>query len=68
MKILEIEAVSMGSFQQEIADKVFEYVAEIKFNSVDDFDMSKYIAQACRDLGWHSVPDQGGLVVHWDDK
>lgn len=68
MKIFNLEATDMGSNQNEIADKALEIIADREFASENDFyEMEgSLIAQACKELGWYSVPSTGGLLVEWE--
>jgi shikimate kinase len=68
MKVFSLEATDMGKDQQEIADKCEEYVSDIDFENEEAFYAieSKLIKRACAELGWHSVPSTGGLVVNWE--
>ncbi len=69
MKIEYIEATDMGSNQQDIADQVFDMVAGRDFSRRDEFTRieGRLITQACRQLGWATVPQTGGLIVSWGD-
>jgi len=68
MKVYRIEATDMGSDQEEIAAKVEELVQGIDFTSDDEFHEQEdaLITRACKELGWSSVPQQGGLAVEWE--
>lgn len=73
MKIRNIEATDMGPDQQEIASWVENHLGYTEFTSQEEFDKQEgsLIHLACKELGWHSVPQSGGLVVEWmedDDK
>ena len=70
MKILSIEACDMGIDQQEIADWVDNYLDYRDFKDQAEFDAIEYalIEKACKALGWHSVPSNGGLIVNWDEE
>ena len=67
MKIRNIEAYNMGPDQTELAHWIDNHVAEIDFTTTDDFHRCEfdYITLACKELGWHSVPQNGGLMVEW---
>ena len=67
MKIRNIEAYNMGPDQTELAHWIDNHVAEIDFTTTDDFHRCEfdYITLACKELGWHSVPQNGGLLVEW---
>ena len=67
MKVQSIEATNMGNDQQQIADEVLRIVADQEFSSEDEFFNTEgaLITLACRNLGWHSVPQSGGLLVEW---
>jgi hypothetical protein len=68
MRVFSIEAIGMGNCQQEIADKVEELVDGVEFPDEQAFSSQEgeLITRACNDLGWASVPQNGGLVVNWD--
>ena len=70
MKIEHLEATNMGSDQQEIADKVMEYVYDMEFEKESDFweIEGSLIYKACKELEWDSVPQCGGLEVYWKTK
>ena len=70
MKITYLSATDMGPDQQEIADKVFDFVQHLSFKSKNDFFEMEgcLINNACVDLGWHSVPQVGGLLAEWSDE
>ncbi len=65
MKITAIEASGMGSHQDEIRQKVQEYLYDMEFTCIDEFhDMeSRLIIRACLELNWFSIPQQGGFIV-----
>tara|TARA_R110000751_G_scaffold200782_1_gene305614 strand:+ start:263 stop:478 length:216 start_codon:yes stop_codon:yes gene_type:complete len=67
MRIKHMEACDMGPHQQEIADHVLRVVEHLTFTSEGQFfDMEGVlITDACRDLGWQSVPQVGGLLPEW---
>jgi len=67
MKIRNIEAYNMGPDQIELANWIDNHVSEINFKSSDQFHRCEfdYITLACKELGWHSVPQNGGLLVEW---
>ena len=67
MKIRHIEAYNMGPDQTELANWIDNHVAEIDFKSSDQFHRCEfdYITLACKELGWHYVPQNGGLLVEW---
>ena len=67
MKIRHIEAYNMGPDQIELANWIDNHVSEINFKSSDQFHRCEfdYITLACKELGWHSVPQNGGLLVEW---
>jgi|14BtaG_2_1085337.scaffolds.fasta_scaffold329063_1 hypothetical protein len=65
-----IEATDMGNNQQDIADWVENYIYEQPQDKqqalLDDAD--NLITLACNSLGWHSVPQNGGLIVNvWEN-
>jgi len=68
MKISTIEAHDMGPNQQEIATWVENHLGFSDFTSQEAFDAQEIalIALACLELGWHSVPQNGGLTVEWE--
>ena len=68
MKVLSIEAVDMGNYQHEIADWVDNYLDGLDFKDQSEFDAIEFklIEKACKALGWHSVPQYGGLIVNWE--
>ncbi len=68
MKIYSIEAVDMGNDQEKIASKIEEYVEGMDFASKDQFFAfeGKLVARACREMGWQSTPQTGGLLVEWE--
>jgi len=68
MKLLTIEATDMGNNQDEIAEEVYNLVADHDFKTEAEFyEMEgKLITQACKNLNWQSVPQNGGLVPNWD--
>ena len=68
MKIFNLEATNMGTDQDEIAKKVLDFVSGIDFKTEDDFlDREQdYIEKACKELGWSSCPQTGGLLVNWN--
>tara|TARA_R100001082_G_scaffold15629_1_gene7978 strand:+ start:509 stop:880 length:372 start_codon:yes stop_codon:yes gene_type:complete len=67
LKIDYLQAVDMGSDQQEIADWVLDQVSDITFQSKDEFDEKEgqWIGEACKALGWHFTPQTGGFEVNW---
>jgi hypothetical protein len=67
MKIRNIEATDMGPDQQEIANWVENHLWNAEFINQEEFDKQEgsLIHLACNELGWHSVPQNGGLVVEW---
>ncbi len=68
MKILSVEATDMGNNQQDIANKVDEIIGMREFASPDEFYAieRELIDKACKELGWLSVPQCGGLTPNWD--
>lgn len=68
MKIFNLEATDMGNNQYEIASKVYEYAQNIDFNTPEEFYKQEgaLIERACKEIGWSSCPQTGGLVVNWD--
>jgi len=65
MKIQHIEAVNMGNDQAEISQEVMRLIQDMEFKSLDDFYEieGELITKACKNLGWHSVPQNGGLIA-----
>ena len=65
MKIQHIEAVNMGNYQEEIAQEVLRLIQGMEFQSLEDFYEieGKLNTKACKKLGWHSVPQNGGLIA-----
>jgi hypothetical protein len=70
MKICYLEATDMGRDQQEIADRALEIIDDKDFKTPKEFwDIEgSLIEQACKDLGWKSTPQTGGLLVNWDSE
>ena len=70
MKMFNLEATDMGNNQQEIADKALELIADKDFKTADEFyDMEgDLIERACKELGWQSTPQTGGLIANWDSE
>lgn len=70
MKILSLEAVDMGVNQDEIAEKCEDYIWQTDFKTADEFYAisDNLVVRACKELGWHSVPQNGGLEANWDPK
>ena len=69
MKIYNLEPTDMGNDQQEIADKVMSYVEDVEFACADEFHKQEgtLIQRACDDMGWVSAPQNGGLIVEWEE-
>ena len=67
MKIRQIEACDMGTDQREIAEWVENHLGDRIFSSKEEFEDQEFelIHLACKALGWHSVPQNGGLTVEW---
>jgi hypothetical protein len=65
MKIQHIEAVNMGNYQEEIAQEVLRLIQGMEFQSLEDFYEieNELITKACKNLAWHSVPQNGGLIA-----
>lgn len=70
MKMFNLEATDMGSNQDEIADKALELITDKDFKTEDEFyDMEcELIERACKELGWKSIPQTGGLIANWDSE
>lgn len=68
MKVFSLEATDMGDNQSEIAAKVEEYVPGIDFKTIEEFYGQEgiFIERACKEMGWASCPQTGGLIVNWD--
>ena len=68
MKIFAITATDMGKDQKEIAAWVEEHVYGREFKDEQEFyDIEgKLIEKACKELGWASTPQIGGLIVEWE--
>lgn len=81
-KIKNLEPKNMGKNQgefvagaydndlvfQQLADCVMKQVANMSFESKDDFDEDAFIGLACAELKWEldKVPLTGGFEVEWE--
>ena len=65
-KIGHLEPNDMGEDQEELAAYVMEQVEGMSFDGKDDFNEGAFIHQACKELGWATVPQTGGFDIQWE--
>ena len=67
MKIRNTETIGMGLGRQKLAKWVENHIGNTEFINQEEFDKQEgaLIHLACKELGWYSVPQNGGLVVEW---
>lgn len=63
-KIFNITAININN-GQEIADWIYKKLHDQDINP-DDLNTGELITEACKALGWASVPQVGGIEIEWD--
>ena len=65
-KVNYIESTGMSKDQQELADWAENHVSEMLFKTQDGLDSNELLIKACIACGWESIPQTGGLIIHWN--